>query len=195
MSSLSVTAVGCDLDPETSATITGYRPQNAPPEWDQICGQVRMLVAASADRSPNQVRRLLTATTRLAVWCHRSGLPGDPEMWLRHETIDAFVRCTDPARARRRPTAADCGTCAPRRPGWNAANRRRRRRRPPRRSARHTRRPSAGTCRDLRRHTTRRPEQATTRPITAKPATPSQRPAHRRLRHAQRPDPGPPPAA
>ncbi|MFD0480688.1 hypothetical protein ACFQ0B_80615 [Nonomuraea thailandensis] len=40
------------LDPATSATITGYRPQNAPPEWDRVCGQVRMLVAASAARSP-----------------------------------------------------------------------------------------------------------------------------------------------
>ncbi|MER5426295.1 hypothetical protein [Streptosporangium roseum] len=85
------------LDPVTSAAITGYRPQNAPPEWDRVCGQVRMLVAASADRSPYRVQRLLTATTRLAVWCHRSGLPDNPEVWLRHETIDAFVLtgCTD----------------------------------------------------------------------------------------------------
>ncbi len=85
------------LDPATSAKITSYRPQNAPPEWDRICGHVRMLVAASAERSPYRVERLLTATTRLAVWCHRSGLPDDPEVWLRHETIDAFVLtgCTD----------------------------------------------------------------------------------------------------
>ncbi|GAA3257732.1 hypothetical protein [Nonomuraea helvata] len=85
------------LDAETSATITSYRPQQAPPEWEQIAGHVRMLVAASADRSPYRVQRLLTATTRLAVWCHRSGLPDDPEVWLRHETIDAFILtgCTD----------------------------------------------------------------------------------------------------
>ncbi|WP_113698812.1 hypothetical protein [Nonomuraea lactucae] len=85
------------LDPATSEKITGYRPQKAPPEWDHICGHVRMLVAASADRSPYRVERLLTATTRLAVWCHRSGLPDDPEVWLRHETIDAFILtgCTD----------------------------------------------------------------------------------------------------
>ncbi|WP_431934565.1 hypothetical protein, partial [Nonomuraea jabiensis] len=45
--------------------------------------------------------RLLTATTRLAVWCHRSGLPDNPEVWLRHETIDAFILtgCTDLAPA------------------------------------------------------------------------------------------------
>ncbi|MFI7642252.1 hypothetical protein [Nonomuraea sp. NPDC049400] len=54
------------LDAETSATITGYRPQNPPPEWEQIAGHVRMLVAASADRSPYRVERLLTATSRLA---------------------------------------------------------------------------------------------------------------------------------
>ncbi|MEO3873675.1 hypothetical protein ABGB18_33105 [Nonomuraea sp. B12E4] len=85
------------LDPATSAKITSYRPQDAPPEWDHICGHVRMMVAASADRSPYRVERLLTATTRLALWCHRSGLPDDPEVWLRHETIDAFVLtgCTD----------------------------------------------------------------------------------------------------
>ncbi|NBE99774.1 hypothetical protein FE391_40295 [Nonomuraea sp. KC401] len=84
------------LDAETSATITGYRPQNPQPEWDLVAGHVRMLVAASADRSPCRVERLLTATTRLAVWCHRSGLPDDPEVWLRHETIDAFIltECT-----------------------------------------------------------------------------------------------------
>lgn len=79
------------LDAATSAIITGYRPQHAPPEWDHLAGHVRMLVAASADRSPYRVERLLTATARLAVWCHRSGLPDDPEVWLRHETIDAFV--------------------------------------------------------------------------------------------------------
>ncbi|WP_157594722.1 hypothetical protein [Streptosporangium amethystogenes] len=57
------------LDPATSAKITGYRPQKAPPEWDHVCGHVQMLVAASAERSPYRVERLLTATTRLAVWC------------------------------------------------------------------------------------------------------------------------------
>ncbi|MFC5821911.1 hypothetical protein [Nonomuraea harbinensis] len=70
---------------------------NPQPEWDLVAGHVRMLVAASADRSPYRVQRLLTATTRLAVWCYRSGLPDDPEVWLRHEMIDAFVLtgCTD----------------------------------------------------------------------------------------------------
>lgn len=62
---------GVTLDAETSAIITGYRPQKAPPEWDRICGHVRMLVAASADRSPYRVERLLTATARLAVWSVR----------------------------------------------------------------------------------------------------------------------------
>ncbi|MFI7147928.1 hypothetical protein ACIBO2_23680 [Nonomuraea sp. NPDC050022] len=42
------------LDAETSAKITGYRPQQALPEWEQIAGHVRMLVAASADRSPTE---------------------------------------------------------------------------------------------------------------------------------------------
>lgn len=88
---------GVTLDPRTSAIITGYRPQKVPPEWEHVCGHVRMLVAASAERSPYRVERLLTATARLAVWCHRFGLPDDPEVWLRHETIDAFVLtgCTD----------------------------------------------------------------------------------------------------
>ncbi|WP_433445597.1 hypothetical protein [Nonomuraea sp. CA-141351] len=56
-----------------------------------------MLVATSADHSPYNIERLLHATTRLAAWCHRRGLPDDPEVWLRHETIDEFVLtgCTD----------------------------------------------------------------------------------------------------
>ncbi|MGV9387330.1 MobF family relaxase [Nonomuraea sp. NPDC003707] len=85
------------LDPETSAKITRYRPRVPPPEWEQVADTVRMLVAASADRCPYNVERLLHATTRLATWCHRRGLPDDPEVWLRHETIDAFVLagCTD----------------------------------------------------------------------------------------------------
>jgi hypothetical protein len=85
------------LDPDTSAKITRYRPRLPPPEWEKVADTVRMLVAASADRSPYNVERLLHATTRLAAWCHRRGLPDDPEAWLRHETIDAFVLtgCTD----------------------------------------------------------------------------------------------------
>ncbi|WP_199565806.1 hypothetical protein [Spongiactinospora rosea] len=85
------------LDPATSAKITGYRPRHAPPEWDLLADRVRMLVAASAHRSPYGAERLLHATARLALWCHRTGLPDDPEVWLRHETIDAFVLtgCTD----------------------------------------------------------------------------------------------------
>lgn len=55
------------LDPRTSALITGYRPQKAPPEWELIADHVRMLVAATADGSPYRVQRLLSATTRLAV--------------------------------------------------------------------------------------------------------------------------------
>ncbi|MEU7458217.1 hypothetical protein [Streptosporangium roseum] len=40
---------------------------------------------------------MLHATTRLALWCRHRGLPDDPEVWLRHETIDVFVLtgCTD----------------------------------------------------------------------------------------------------
>jgi hypothetical protein len=85
------------LDPETSAKITGYRPRQAPPEWELVADQVRMLVAASATMSSYSVGRLLHATARFAIWCHRQGLPHEPELWLRHETIDAFVLtgCTD----------------------------------------------------------------------------------------------------
>jgi len=68
------------LDPETSAKITRYRPRVPPTEWEQIADTVRMLVAASADRAPYNVERLLHATTRLAAWCHRRGLPDDPEV-------------------------------------------------------------------------------------------------------------------
>ncbi|NUW43338.1 hypothetical protein [Nonomuraea rhodomycinica] len=66
------------LDPETSAKITGYRPRQAPPEWDLVADQVRMLVAASATMSNYSVGRLLHATARFAIWCHRQGLPHEP---------------------------------------------------------------------------------------------------------------------
>lgn len=79
------------LDPAASEKITSYRPRQAPPEWEQVADQVRMLVAASAHMSPYSVDRLLRATARLAIWCHRQGVPHDTEVWLRHETIDAFV--------------------------------------------------------------------------------------------------------
>jgi integrase len=85
------------LDPGTSAKITGYRPRSAPPEWDLLAGHVRTVVAASAPMTGHRVERLLHVVARLAIWCHRRGLPADAEIWLRHETIDAFVLagCTD----------------------------------------------------------------------------------------------------
>ncbi|SFJ98576.1 hypothetical protein SAMN05216275_1158 [Streptosporangium canum] len=85
------------LSPAASAKITAYRPRQAPPEWEQVADRVRMLVAASAHMSPYNVERLLHVTARLAIWCHRQGMAHDPEVWLRHETIDAFVLagCTD----------------------------------------------------------------------------------------------------
>ncbi|MEV4889912.1 hypothetical protein AB0K48_11045 [Nonomuraea sp. NPDC055795] len=117
------------LDAETSAIITGYQPRKAPPEWDLIGDHVRMLVAASAERSPYRVERLLSATTRLAVWCHRCGLPDDPEVWLRHETIDAFVLtgCADLAPSSAQTYRSWLRHMRATLPGWNAANRRRRR--------------------------------------------------------------------
>jgi integrase len=85
------------LDAATSAKITAYRPRHAPPEWDAVAGLVRALVAASARMAGYDVERLLHATARLAIWCERSGLPRDADVWLRHETIDAFILtgCTD----------------------------------------------------------------------------------------------------
>ncbi len=79
------------FDPDTSAKITSYRPRSAPPGWEAVADQVRATVAASAPWVGYRIERLLHMVGRLAIWCHGRGLPADPEVWLRHETIDAFV--------------------------------------------------------------------------------------------------------
>ncbi|MGV9310332.1 hypothetical protein ACWENQ_40875 [Nonomuraea sp. NPDC004354] len=79
------------FDPDTSAKITSYRPRHAPPGWEAVADQVRATVAASAPWVGYRIERLLHVVGRLAIWCHGRGLPADPEVWLRHETIDAFV--------------------------------------------------------------------------------------------------------
>ncbi|GHJ02614.1 hypothetical protein TPA0906_44790 [Streptomyces olivaceus] len=53
--------------------------------------QVRATVAAAAPATGYEVRRLLYAVGRLAVWADSGGLPRDPGLWLRTEKIDAFV--------------------------------------------------------------------------------------------------------
>ncbi|WP_433259259.1 hypothetical protein ACQPYK_49660 (plasmid) [Streptosporangium sp. CA-135522] len=73
------------------AKITSYRPRNAPPGWEAVADQVRATVAASAPWVSYRIERLLHVVGRLAIWCHGRGLAADPEVWLRHETIDAFV--------------------------------------------------------------------------------------------------------
>ncbi|MFI7610227.1 hypothetical protein ACIBP6_03200 [Nonomuraea terrae] len=79
------------LDAGTSATITSYRPRHNPPGWDTVAEQVQATVAAAAPMAGYRVERLLHVVGRLALWCQGRGLPADPEVWLRHETIDAFV--------------------------------------------------------------------------------------------------------
>ncbi|MCX5211155.1 hypothetical protein OG689_41945 [Kitasatospora sp. NBC_00240] len=79
------------LDPDTSAKITRYRPREAPPGWDDVAPLVRSIVAATVTAVPYDVERLLHATAGLALWAEASGLPRDPDLWLRGEVIDAFV--------------------------------------------------------------------------------------------------------
>ncbi|WP_327129409.1 hypothetical protein [Streptomyces sp. NBC_01727] len=80
------------LDPDTSAKITRYRPQQAPTLWDELAPVVRSVVtAAVAGAVPYDVERLLHVTASLALWAERTGLGREPDLWLRNENIDAFV--------------------------------------------------------------------------------------------------------
>nr|WP_235828298.1 hypothetical protein [Actinomadura rubteroloni] len=79
------------LDPETSEKIDGYRPPDAGPEWEQVGDTAQAVVAAVAPMTDYDVELLLHATGKLAVWAMRRGIPCDPEVWLRHETIDEFM--------------------------------------------------------------------------------------------------------
>lgn len=48
-------------------------------------------MAAAAPATCYEAGHLLHVVGRLAVWADRSGLPLEPDVWLRTETIDAFV--------------------------------------------------------------------------------------------------------
>ncbi|MFD5086436.1 hypothetical protein ACFWOG_27840 [Kitasatospora sp. NPDC058406] len=79
------------LDPDTSAKITRYRPPQAPSTWEDVAPLVRSVVSATVIAVPYDVERLLHATAGLALWAEETGLPRDPDTWLRGEVIDAFV--------------------------------------------------------------------------------------------------------
>jgi hypothetical protein len=79
------------LDPAISAHILRYRPNEIRPEWPWVAKQVQMLVAALAPMKRDKVARALTSTAHLAMWCHRHGLPNDPEVWFSADTINAFI--------------------------------------------------------------------------------------------------------
>ncbi|MFJ7910060.1 hypothetical protein [Kitasatospora sp. NPDC096204] len=79
------------LDPDTSAKIARYRPRQAQPAWDDVAPLVRSIVAATVMAVPYDVERLLHVTSALALWAEASGLPRDPDTWLRGEVIDAYV--------------------------------------------------------------------------------------------------------
>lgn len=79
------------LNPEISARIRDYRPRLPAHRWEPVAGQVRAVVTAVAPATSNIARRLLYVVSRLAVWADSVGLPRDPGLWLRTETIDRFV--------------------------------------------------------------------------------------------------------
>ncbi|WP_281945663.1 hypothetical protein [Streptomyces olivaceus] len=74
-----------------SQTILGYRPKDAPPEWDAVADGVRMLVAAVADHVPYRLMAVLHAVARLAISAEYDGLPRDPAVWLEQSTINRFL--------------------------------------------------------------------------------------------------------
>lgn len=79
------------LSPEVSRRIRDYCPRLPRHQWVPVADQVRAVVAAAAPATCYEAGHLLHVVGRLAVWADRSGLPRDPGVWMRTETIDAFV--------------------------------------------------------------------------------------------------------
>ncbi|MGP3967409.1 hypothetical protein [Streptomyces sp. 6N223] len=79
------------LSPDVSRRIRDYKPCLPHRVWDPVADLVRATVAAAAPATSYEVKHLLHAVGRLAVWADGSGLPRDPAVWLRTETIDRFV--------------------------------------------------------------------------------------------------------
>lgn len=79
------------LSPQVSARIRDYRPKLPAERWVPVAPHVRAVVTAVAPGSCDIARRLLYVVSRLAVWADSVGLPRDPGLWLRTETIDRFV--------------------------------------------------------------------------------------------------------
>lgn len=73
-----------ELDPETSAKITRYRPKDPPPAWEEVAPAVRSVVAATVSAVPYDVERLLHVTGCLAIWAAVTGIGHEPEAWLRN---------------------------------------------------------------------------------------------------------------
>ncbi|WP_405898268.1 hypothetical protein OG242_12685 [Streptomyces sp. NBC_00727] len=79
------------LNPQVSARIRRYRPRLPPERWGPVADQVRATVAAAAPATCYEAGHLLHVVGRLAVWADSCGLPRDPGLWLRTETIDLFI--------------------------------------------------------------------------------------------------------
>ncbi|MET7300370.1 hypothetical protein [Embleya sp. NPDC005575] len=79
------------LGEEVSRRIAGYRPRMPAHVWVRVGPQVRAVVAAARPATPDQARQAMHALARLASWADAGGIPPEPDLWLRTETIDAFV--------------------------------------------------------------------------------------------------------
>ncbi|WP_338897765.1 hypothetical protein WBG99_21005 [Streptomyces sp. TG1A-60] len=79
------------LHPDISRHIRDYRPRLPWERWAPVADQVRATVTATAPATCYEAGHFLYAVGRLAVWADQGGLPRDPAVWLRTETIDAFV--------------------------------------------------------------------------------------------------------
>lgn len=79
------------LSPEVSRRIRDYRPRLPRDRWTPVTDQVRATVTAAAPVTCHEAGHLLHVVGRLAVWADSTGMPSDPGLWLRTETIDAFI--------------------------------------------------------------------------------------------------------
>jgi hypothetical protein len=77
---------------DVSRLIARFSPDEVPAEvWARVEGPVREWVQRAEPKTLERARNLLNAVTQLAIWGDTLGLPLEPEVLLRPETIDRFV--------------------------------------------------------------------------------------------------------
>ncbi len=72
--------------------IASYRPAGAPAGWHRVGDEVRRVVTLAEPDLPYRARELLSALSRLALFCDGEGIPASADVWLSREVIERFIQ-------------------------------------------------------------------------------------------------------